>query len=471
MNRATPPPLSKLEKAVLIHAGALLLGSAWLYGGNIWWMRTALSIWASLGAGLTLAAFFQPGARGREARRKAWWLVPLALFSILVVTSLTNPSFRPVLVDGETAFVKSTTPRPFWPSTISPGLTFRAWWFGAGVYLSAFNLATVLQSRSALRRLFVLIAANTLVLSVLGTVQKLAGVGFYFGATESPNPRFFATFIYYNHWGAFMFLGLTTAAGLLFYYARRHQGRDLWHSPLPLTLLGVLLIATTAPVSASRASTVIAAIVLAVTMVHALVHVAAARRARQLNPWPPLLLILLLAITTTAAIGWLSYRSLTERYTETRRVIDADKSVFGGRAELYRDTWNLAREQPVFGWGLDTYAVAFQLIRPVSVNLRDRTQNIYATAHNDWLQSIAETGFVGTLLLMSMGIVPLSSLPRRMILHPLTAYPLLGCGLVLLYAWMEFPFSNGAVLISFWILFFSAIRHAELTAIRASHTS
>lgn len=459
--------LSRLELAVLVHTGVLLLASAWIYGGNSGWIRFALSLWASLGGVLTVAAFFQPGARGRDARHKAWWLLPLALFSGLVLLSAANPGFRAVRIDGETAFVRGSPAHPSWPGTISPALTLRAWWFGTGVYLAAFNLAVVVQSRSALRKLMALIAGNTLVLAVFGTLQKLAGGGFYWGAAESPNFRFFATFIYYNHWGAFMILGLTTATGLLFYSVRRHRehsGRDLWHSPFSAALVGVLLIATSAPVSASRASTVITALIAGVALTHALVRIIAIHRAQQRGIWPQVLLIVVLATATTGAVGWLSYRSLGERYTETRLAIDQDKSLFGGRADLYRDTWRLVREKPVFGWGLDTYAVGFQLIRPYTVNLRDRSQNVYATAHSDWLQSLAETGFAGTVLLVLMGVAPLTSLSRRQLRHPLTAYPLFGCALVLAYAGIEFPFANGAVMITFWILLFSAIRHAELTA-------
>ena len=334
------------------------------------------------------------------------------------------------------------------------------------MYLSAFNLAVVVQSRSALRKLMVFIAGGTLVLAVFGTLQKLTGSGFYLGAAESPNPRFFATFIYYNHWGAFMILGLTTATGLLFYSVRRHQshpGRDLWHSPFSAALVGVLLIATSAPVSASRASTVITALIAGVALTHALVRVIAAHRAQQRSIWPQVLLIVFLATATTSAVGWLSYRSIEERYTETRLTIDQNKSLFGGRAELYRDTWRLVREKPVFGWGLDTYAVGFQLIRPYTVNLRDRDQNVYATAHSDWLQLLAETGFVGTGLLILMGLAPLTVLSFKQLRHPLTVYPLLGCTLVLIYACVEFPFANGAVMITFWTLFFTTLRHAELT--------
>ena len=83
-------------------------------------------------------------------------------------------------------------------------------------------------------------------------------------------------------------------------------------------------------------------------------------------------------------------------------------------------------------------------------------------AHSDWLQSVAETGFVGTILLMLMALIPLASVPWRALRHPLVAYPLLGCALIALYAWVEFPFANGAVLIAFWTLFFSAIRYAGL---------
>lgn len=464
MSRFNPPTLSLLEKAVWIHAGFFLLGSSWLYGGNIWWMQTALSAWGSAGAILTVLAFFQHGQAGRDARRKLVWLIPLALFATLVLVSAANPSYRPVYIDGETSFVKQAVPHDGWPSSMAPAFSLGALWFGAGAYLSALNLALVPQSRLALRGFMVLLAVNTFVLAVFGTLQKLAGSGYYFGAAQSPNPRFFATFIYYNHWGAFMLLGLTTAIGLLFHYARKHEGRDLWHSPFSGALTGVFFIAACAPVSASRASTIITACIMAAAIIHALVLIGSRRRARNQSAWPSFLLIGVLATATTGAVAWLADRSLAERYTETRRTIDQEKSIFGGRAELYRDTWTLAREKPAFGWGLNTYAIGFQRIRPIGIHYHDNNHIPYVTAHNDWLQSVAETGFVGTALLVLMGAVPLLSLPRRVIGHPLVAYPLIGCALVLLYAWVEFPFGNNAVMITFWALFFATLRHAQLTA-------
>lgn len=457
-----PPRISLLEKAAFAHVAVLLLASSWLFGGNIGWARTGLSLWASLSPALTIAAFLHQGSRGRDARRHAWWLLPLGLFSALVLSGTLNPSFRPIIVEGQPQLVHLGARHPDMPSTINPAQTLRAWWFGAGVYLSAFNLVIIPASRRLLRWLLVLISTNTLVLAVFGTVQKLSHAGFYFGAATSPNPRFFATFIYYNHWGAFMILCLATAAGLLFYHAERHRNRDLWHSPFTAALTGLLFIAVTAPVSASRAATAMAALVLAVFMIHAFTVVTVKRRAQRRPVWPVIALMLALAAGVTAAVGWLALRSINERYTETRIALDANQSLLAGRLDLYRDTWKLAEQKPAFGWGLASYEKAFQLVRPHSLRPRDWYVQYYANAHSDWLQSLAETGFVGTGLLLLMGVLPLAGIPRSALRHPLVAYPLLGCAIVLLYAWIEFPFGNGAVLIAFWTLYFSAIRLARL---------
>jgi O-antigen ligase len=166
---------------------------------------------------------------------------------------------------------------------------------------------------------------------------------------------------------------------------------------------------------------------------------------------------------TVAAVAWLGFRGISERYHQTQIALKQNQSLWGERMAVYADTAELARRQPVFGWGLNSYDIAFQLVRPRSIAESRSTENHYATAHNDWLQSLAETGLVGTTLLLLTLAVPLARLTRRKLRHPLVAYPLLGLAIVLLYALIEFPFSSGAFLITFWVLFFTALRKAELT--------
>jgi hypothetical protein len=75
---------------------------------------------------------------------------------------------------------------------------------------------------------------------------------------------------------------------------------------------------------------------------------------------------------------------------------------------------------------------------------------------------------MGTALLVLAAVLPLSSLRHRGKGHPLIVYPLLGLGLVLAYAFIEFPFSSGAFVILFWTCLFSLIRYARLQPDHAS---
>jgi O-antigen ligase len=131
----------------------------------------------------------------------------------------------------------------------------------------------------------------------------------------------------------------------------------------------------------------------------------------------------------------------------------------GSRAQLYTDTWRMACDRPAFGWGLGSYPAVFQ-----RYNTQQSTEGLplfYVDAHSDWLQSLAETGFVGTTLLGLLVACPFAMALRRRP-GPLPAYLLAGCGLVLLYAWIEFPFGCPAVIAAFWLSFFAAVRLTQL---------
>lgn len=453
---------TKLQTAVLVHVAVLVVASSWIYGGNIWWARPLLAAWASLGVVLTLAAIAQPGDEGRSARRKTLWLIPWAAFVVLVLISCLNPSFFPIQIEGQTAFVHRGALHENWPSTVQPRVTLLELWFGAGVYLAAFNLLLTVTSRRALRKFLIVCAVSAVLLAVLGTMQKLSGRGYYFGAEKSPNPRFFSTFIYYNHWGAFMVLWLAAIAGMIFHHATRHQARNLWHSPFMVIVMAALFLALTGPVSASRSATAMTALIMLIVVVHALVHIAAHRRARKQRIGPPIAALLILVMIAIGSTAWLANRSINERYADTRLMLSKQQPFLAERMDLYRDTWTLAKQQPVFGWGLGSYGTAFMLIRSRPLEENRQYESIYEDAHSDWLESITESGFVGTTLLVLMGILPLCSLRSAALKHPVVVYPLLGCGVIALYAWLEFPFGNGAVIISFWALLFAGIRYGQL---------
>ena len=96
--------------------------------------------------------------------------------------------------------------------------------------------------------------------------------------------------------------------------------------------------------------------------------------------------------------------------------------------------------------------------------LARRSAVLYADAHSDWLQALAEYGFVGSTALAFSVIGPLISGRRRYLTGILQSYLLGGCALLLVYAWIEFPFGNLAVDLTWWLCFFSALQYGRLSS-------
>jgi O-antigen ligase len=458
-----------LEQAALVHAGVLLVFATWAFDGNVDWARRIICWWGSAGALITLSAAFH-GSSGRILR----WLWPLLAFNLLVLVSCLNPSFSLRIFDGEPLLVRSGGVT-WLPGSAEPAASLRALWLFDSVFLPGLNLALCLRQRRALRRLLVLATGNALALSVFGTVQKLTGAGLFFGLRKSPNLFFFSTFIYHNHWGAFVILSAAACAGLVFHYAGRLEARDFWHSPAFAGAVGLLFIAATAPLSESRSSTLLILLLAVVMLVHALWH---RRRKTQasmasLAGWSGGALAA--ALVLAAGIYKLDEQGFKARAELTRQQVGQMHAAgdFGGRSILYRDTWQMARDRLWAGWGFDSYARVFMIYN--TQKSVDRLPVFYAQAHSDWLQSVAETGLVGTTLIGLLGALPLLTLRRHHFGDPLVFYPLLGCACVLLYAWVEFPFECPAVAVAFWMNFFVAVRSARLldlgTAVPAGSTA
>lgn len=460
--RRSPRVLAKL---VLFHFSTLLIFSSWAFGGQAPWVRHVIVAWGTLGVLLFIigcATRDQASAGGtRPALR---WLWPLWLFDLIVGVSCFNPGFKEVVLAGQASLVMAD---PVWwlPSAARPMLAWQELWQFNVIVLSCFNLRLVLPRRGLVRTVLLVIGCNAVALAVLGTFQKLAHAdGLWFGLVHSPNPRFFATFIYHNHWGAFTLLNTAVCVGLLFHFVRRGGHRDIWHSPVLLGALALLLLALSVPLSASRSSTMLVSLLLLGALTHFLLRLIRRRRERHESALLPVAAIILAALVALGAIGWLSREVIAQRVrlTETQLTHIAREDTLNSRLTLYRDTWRMAAAKPVFGWGLESYAHVFRVFNSQRAAESWVYIPFYAEAHNDWLQSLAEVGFAGTGLLVLLLVLPLLSVPWRRVQSAIPCYLLTGCGLVLLYAWVEFPFANPAVMLTFCATFCCAVRYAEL---------
>jgi O-antigen ligase len=300
---------------------------------------------------------------------------------------------------------------------------------------------------------------------VFGTLQKFAYAdGPFFGLVKTRQPLFFSSFLYHNHWGAFIILMTTACMGLAWHFGTRRHGRDFFHTPAFAGLVAVFFLAATVPMSGSRSCTMLLALVLGVCFLHWLVRIVV-RRLRRGAQVAPLLTGAVAAIALgCASIGFLAKDMISLRIALTEQQVAQMRAQggIGSRIILYRDTWSMAKARPWFGWGMGSYPHVFMLFNTQKPDPRDHLPIFYSAAHNDWFQALAEHGFVGTALIGLCALVPLAGLHRSQFLHPVPMYLALGCATILLYAWVEFPFGNVAVVLTWWLCFFCAVRYARL---------
>ena len=452
---------------MLVHVGVLLLFASWAFGGGADWARFLISAWGSFGLLITAAAIRSRAARGESLLPPLLWLSPFIGFNVLVLLSCLNPSFSERVFAGQALLAHTGAAYSWLPSTAHAAMSREHLWLFDAIYISCFNLALAIRRRQALRVLLLVAVGNAVLLSVFGTFQKLTSDGLFFGRVAAPNARFFATFVYGNHWAAYIVLLVAACLGLLFYYARRVEEEQFAASPLTTGIMGLLLMAITPLLAGSRAGTLLVLVLLAAGLVHVLRHLRPQRRQGESAALPVAGLILGVAVALGGAV-YIGRSVVRERWQDTQGQWQA--GLLDERLKLYSDTWHLAAEHPVFGWGLGSFDKVLQLIRPRPLEANRQYEHSYVDAHSDWLQSLAEVGFVGTGLLALLGLWPLLGSQALRFASPLPAYLLGGCGLILLYAGVEFPFGNPAVTVAFWVCFFSAIQYVRLgDRSRAAH--
>ncbi len=457
------PSAGTLEWIAVVHAAAAVVGLAWAYGGAAEWMWPWIGLGCGAGFVVTVAAAVAPDPARAERRRTLRWLWPLLAFDVFVLIGTFNPGVREVRFDGEVLLALRDPAVAWLPSSARPALGREALWLFNALFIPAFNIALVVRRRALLRGLLLVAALSTVALAVLGTVQKLTGAsGPYFGQATTRQNYYFSTFVYHNHWGAYVLLMLAAGLGLIWHYARRTRTRDALHSPALSGLTALLLVAITVPLSGSRSSTLLGGALLLLAFVVWAAGVVRRRRGRSASPVPILVAGMLAVAVGLGAVWFVARDTIRTRLELTRTQVGHMRAIggIGGRAVLYRDTWKMAADRPVFGWGMASYPHVF--LRYNSQTSPDKLPIFYRDAHSDWLQALSEHGFLGSALLALCAVVPAAGLRRWQLQSAVPVSLFAGCAAVLVYAWVEFPFGNFCVIFTWWLCFFCAVQYARL---------
>ncbi len=455
--------LRTLEWIVLVHTTTLLVGTTWAFGGQHDLAQTLITWWGSLGALITFSALQDRAAWKEGWMRPLSWLIPFTAFNAFVLLGCINPSFREAKYEGETVMLNVGGWAGF-PSSARPMLGLKGLWLFDALWISCFNLALVLRQRRAIRLLLLIAVSNAAALAVFGTVQKLSHAkGLFFDTVPTRQIFFFASFVYHNHWGAFMLLMISSGLALTWHYGRRKEARDFFHTPAFGGIVVILLLAVTVPLSGSRSSSILATILFGAALAHWIVRLVKVRRQFNESVALPLIGVFAALLIAGGAVWFVAKESIVARLSKSSEQISEMQAIggLGARAQLYGDTWRMAKKKLLFGWGMASYPHVFTLFNSRESRV-DRLPVFYNDAHSDWLQASAEHGLVGTSLLALCAIVPLLRLRRHHFASSFSGYLLGGCALLLIYGWVEFPFGNVAVVLSWWLCFFCAVHYARL---------
>jgi O-antigen ligase len=266
-------------------------------------------------------------------------------------------------------------------------------------------------TRKQLRMLGAFLSFYGLTLSVFAIIQNLTWNGRFYWVRHTSGTSVFGPFANRNHFAGYIEMLVMVPVALIITRGVRKEVRGLYGFAAVFMGTAVLL-------SLSRGGT----ISLAAGMIFlALVSVRMTRKNGLKASNTPSVLkrvgaIVLIAVAIILVVMWVGAEDVINRASDS---LGPENT----RGLVWRDTWAMIRQNPIVGVGLGAFETAY----PIYGQTDGRLAISYA--HNDYLQVLADTGFVGGLIALWFLLMVFRALVRAMkSSDPLLAGLAAGCG-------------------------------------------
>jgi len=442
-------PRDKLLRDSFTPAESILFGVVLLLCLLVYWLGDPRSFWL-LGCLLILGGLTPVILKTHEHTHPffvdllwpKFWIctAPAWILTLQFVVGLTQNPLG-TLTLGKSNF-HILEPVDIWrPTSAADTGTWLVLFGFAAAYILTTSLYIVPKSRSFFERFLPWLCFGAVLVGVFGYIQKGLGLAAPLFTRGTGSGDFFAYFPYDGHWAAFATLWCAACISMALLSTRYDDSPDFIHSTGPWYLTGgALLGASGIFVSASFPAAVL---LLTFSIMLLIVAVDFLANSKDIHRTP-------IAVSSGLA-ACLGFAGGIIRVFQ-------DQTFNPTTAALRRAAWDMFLDNPVFGWGIDSYAKLLPFYGSDTL-LGQRAER----AASDLLQFMAEFGLFG--LIIAGGIIAafiVRYVRDRHNIH-LTNHLLVGCGAVLLLACVDTPFMSPAVFVSFFVIFFSALRWAEVS--------
>jgi O-antigen ligase len=302
------------------------------------------------------------------------------------------------------------------------------------------------------------------------------------GLWDAPEPRyFFSSFTYKNHWSAFALLCLGCSVSLAWREINR-KGTLAWRQPkLGVCLVAVLFIGITIPLSGSRSGTFL--LIVFLTLLALVLGWAVTRNFdTSIKRWAAYGGTVFACSLTSGTMVWFGFSLDRETKSEAlgntlQQWENYQKGSLPMRYYLWKDTFTMFLDKPLFGHGLGSFRALHPLYQSAEYK-REREAGLASAhrklkpltehSHNDFLQYLAEIGVVGVGLLLLVPTLGLWRIRKRLFSNS-PDWALVGCMLFGLYSLLDFPTRTPACLLLLSLTLSLALKHANLETERQQH--
>ena len=298
---------------------------------------------------------------------------------------------------------------------------------------------------------------------IFAVIQKMTWNGslyWFYPLREGLNPT--GPYINRNHFAGYMEMAIPLALGLLVYKSAKIQ--TLSHLPLakriahlldrkelpPLTFLSLGILIMSAGVFFSMSRGGITGFMVSVLFFTAMIRT---RRILRKKAWP----LTLLGITLFFAVIMATWSQIEGRFEEANI----------HRIDVWKDTVHIVRDFPVFGTGLGTFNNIYPHYQT------KYPQFLFDHAHNDYIEILTDTGFVGFIIVAGIVITFFSTVIRRWRIRHNTFAQCIGIGVIsscvaiAVHSFMDFNLHIPANALLLTVI--AAITYAAVYNVRSAH--